>query len=76
MLRVVDAIGRVSPVTEQRTIIVDVTAPAASLLAPVLTAAYDTGVPGDNVTTTQDITFTSNESGLKESTARSCSSTT
>jgi hypothetical protein len=66
MVRVVNASGQVAPVTAQRTVTVDHIAPVATTLAPVLAAAYDTGVLGDNVTTTQIITFSSNESGLKD----------
>src|SRR5690606_29078020 len=68
-LRVVDALGQVSPVTASRTVTVDLVAPAASTLAPVLAPTDDTGVLGDNVTTRQNITFSSDDSGQKDSSA-------
>jgi hypothetical protein len=65
-VRVVDSVGNVSPVTDAQTVVVDVSAPPSGLLAPVLAPAYDTGTIGDNVTKTQNITFSSTDSGEKD----------
>lgn len=63
-LRVIDASGNVSPTTASRLVTVDIDAPIAGTLAPVLTA--DTGVLGDSVTASLSLGFTSALSGLKE----------
>jgi len=65
-LRVVDASGNVASTTTSRLVIIDVAEPVAGVLAPVLVAADDTGTVGDNVTTDQNVVFSSAQSGLKE----------
>ncbi|CAI8745338.1 Ig-like domain repeat protein [Pseudomonas chlororaphis] len=67
-LRAMDAAGNLATGTTSVVVNVDTTAPViATLLAPVLTAAFDTGVVGDNITTkTTALTFTSAASGTAE----------
>ena len=67
-LRAIDTAGNVGTGLSQTIVTIDTTAPViAGLTAPVLTAAFDTGVLGDNITTrTTSITFTSAASGIGE----------
>ncbi|MHC8397992.1 beta strand repeat-containing protein [Pseudomonas sp. MDT1-17] len=67
-LRAIDIAGNVATGTASTVVTVDSTAPLiTSLIAPVLTSAFDTGVVGDNITTTTTaITFSSATSGLGE----------
>ncbi|MBK5416172.1 Ig-like domain-containing protein [Pseudomonas sp. TH31] len=65
-VRAVDSDGNVSAATASQLVNVDVIAPIQSLLAPVLTSAYDSGVQGDGITTRTDLTFTSANSRKAE----------
>ena len=67
-LRAMDTAGNVGTGLSSTVVTVDTTAPViAGLTAPVLIAAFDTGVLGDNITTTTTaITFTSANSGSGE----------
>ncbi|CAI8810712.1 hypothetical protein EMIT0P265_230001 [Pseudomonas zeae] len=67
-LRAIDTAGNVATGTVSTVVTVDTTAPSiTSLVAPILTSAFDTGALGDNITTTTTaITFSSATSGLGE----------
>ena len=62
-LRAIDTAGNVATGTASSVVTVDTSAPStAALMAPVVAAAYDTGVLGDNITTTATIFFASGAS--------------
>ncbi|MGY2297297.1 beta strand repeat-containing protein [Pseudomonas yamanorum] len=65
-LRAVDSVGNMAGATVSQLVTVDVTAPIQSLLAPVLTSTYDSGVAGDSITTQTAVTFTSANSRKAE----------
>ncbi|MBK5540631.1 Ig-like domain repeat protein [Pseudomonas sp. TH07] len=61
-LRSFNLAGNIGSVTASQLVTVDTVAPVQSLLAPALGSAYDSGVPGDHVTTNTSMTFTSAQS--------------
>ncbi|MFL1552228.1 Ig-like domain-containing protein [Pseudomonas sp. D47] len=62
-LRAIDTAGNLASATASLAVTVDTSAPStAALMAPVVAAAYDTGVLGDNITTTAAIVFASGAS--------------